>query len=110
MTEPIAPLAAPPTVEVVSVRVAEQLMSDMYRRIADLESRLEAVEREADEAEAAMESYGDGEVFASIAEQLREAAADLRARAHRPGASDHDSAPVVRLPTARTREPDDQDG
>lgn len=71
---------APPTIEVVAMRVAEELMTDMYRRIAELEARLERVEHEADEAEQVADAaYPEGTGFTEVAQQLLQRAAELRA-------------------------------
>lgn len=80
MNEPTAPLPPPPTIEVVTVRAGEQLMSDMYQRINKLEADLEAAEREADAAErAAADADTHGPAFGELA-QLLEQAKGLRMR------------------------------
>jgi len=71
-----APL--PPTVAVVAVKVAEQLMSDMYRRVSELEARLEQATRDADEAERAVAVLDPA--FADAARELLARAETLRAK------------------------------
>lgn len=73
-------LASPPTtIEVVSLRVAEQLMSDMHRILADLEARLDATEQEAEEAErAALDADGNRSTVVEHAQHLLHQAEMLR--------------------------------
>lgn len=103
MTEQAPAVAPPATVEVVALKVAEQLMADMYRRITELETRLAATEREADEAEREAEVAAvPGGAFAQLAQQLLDRADDLRTGAAAAGDVIHDDsaaeAQVVQLP------------
>lgn len=114
MTEPVPAPAPPATVQMVAVKVAEQIMSDVYRRIAELEARLELVEREASEADQLAEmAQAQGPAFVEIAQQLLRQAEGLRTSAraladgaHEPGRID--DPPVVRLATAPAEPPQDE--
>ena len=82
MTDPITVPAPPATVEVVAMKVAEQVMSDMYRRISELEARLAQAEREANEAEQVSGTAClDGTAFTEVAQELLQRAEELRASA-----------------------------
>lgn len=82
MTELDTPPPAPPTIEVVAMRVAEALMTDMYDRIAELEARLQRVEHEADEAEHIADAADpEGAAFTETAQELLQRAAELRSSA-----------------------------
>lgn len=116
MTEPEPVPSAPPTVEVVAMKVAEQLMTDMYRRIAELEARLALVEREADEAEqVAAAAHVQGAAFTEVAQQLLRRADEMRTSAGRlaDAAAEPDAAGdrrVIQLPTTSPTPRQDEHG
>lgn len=102
MKEPVTPIEAPPTIEVVALKVAEELMAETFRRIADLEQRLQSVLLEADHAERVAGTGADAEPqLLEVAQGLlRQADAVRRAAvttaAASPGAAD--GALVFHLP------------
>lgn len=111
MIDPIVAPSAPATIEVVAMKVAEQLMSDMHGRIAELQTRLDLVEREASEADRHAETaHGEGPTFAEVAGELLARAEDLRttARTLAQGPREPDQsgeARILRLPTTSDEPP-----
>lgn len=102
MNETVTPIDAPPTLEIVALKVAEEMMAETFRRVADLEQRLQSVLLEADHAEGAAGTGADaGQQLLELAEGLLRQADDLRrtASATAPtGTTATDGAMVIHLP------------
>lgn len=79
MNETVTPIDPPPTLEIVALRVAEEIMAETFRRIAELEQRLQSILAEADRAERAAGTGGDAAPqLLEVAERLFRQADGLR--------------------------------